>query len=69
MDVHVGSVPIDGQCILSSEASLAYQDHEKDQMVCLDLLASYHVQRARKEKDKGKKRQYFTKVQTVQGCG
>jgi RNA polymerase-associated protein CTR9 len=48
--------------LAKAEASLAYQDHEKDQMVCLDLLASYHVQRARKEKDKGKKRQYFTKA-------
>ncbi|XP_017333359.1 RNA polymerase-associated protein CTR9 homolog [Ictalurus punctatus] len=38
------------------DGNLDYRDHEKDQMTCLDTLAAYYVQQARKEKNKDAKK-------------
>ncbi|XP_036312946.2 RNA polymerase-associated protein CTR9 homolog [Pipistrellus kuhlii] len=38
------------------DGTLDYRDHEKDQMTCLDTLAAYYVQQARKEKNKDNKK-------------
>ncbi|KAI7814283.1 RNA polymerase-associated protein CTR9 homolog [Triplophysa rosa] len=38
------------------DGNLDYRDHEKDQMTCLDTLAAYYVQQARKEKNKDTKK-------------
>uniref|UniRef100_A0A8C2PYK8 RNA polymerase-associated protein CTR9 homolog n=1 Tax=Cyprinus carpio TaxID=7962 RepID=A0A8C2PYK8_CYPCA len=43
-------------CSLSTTRNLDYRDHEKDQMTCLDTLAAYYVQQARKEKNKDAKK-------------
>ena len=45
-----------------SEASLDYRDYEKDQMKALDSLAAYYVQVANREKNKDRKKEYFTKA-------
>ena len=45
-----------------AEASLDYPDHEKDQMFALDTLAAYFVQLARSEKEKTRRREFFTKA-------
>ena len=42
--------------------SLEYKEYAQDQMVVLDSLAAYYVQEARKEKNKDKKRELFTKA-------
>jgi len=42
-----------------NSANLEYQDHEKDQMTCLDTLAASYVQQARKEKSKDKRQELF----------
>lgn len=42
--------------------SLEYKEFEQDQMVVLDSLAAYYVQEGRKEKDKDRKREWFTKA-------
>ena len=42
--------------------SLDYTEFQQDQMVVLDSLAAYYVQEGRKEKDKDKKREFFTKA-------
>ena len=55
--------------ISPAEASLDYPDHEKDQMIALDTLAAYFVQLARSEKEKSKRREFFTKVGCVSMCG
>ena len=55
--------------ISPAEASLDYPDHEKDQMIALDTLAAYFVQLARSEKEKSKRREFFTKVRCVSMCG
>ena len=52
-----------------TEASLDYPDHEKDQMFALDTLAAYFVQLARSEKEKTRRREFFTKVWGVAGVG
>lgn len=46
-----------------SEANRNYRDNEKGQMVCLDTLAAFYVQQARKERNKESKKELFTKVQ------
>ena len=46
------------------DADLSYTDHEKDQMVALDTLAAYYIQKARHEKTKELKKEYFSKVPT-----
>ena len=57
-------------CPLSpAEASLDYPDHEKDQMFALDTLAAYFVQLARSEKEKTRRREFFTKVGVGGGWG
>jgi RNA polymerase-associated protein CTR9 len=45
-----------------TDASLDYQNSEKDQMRSLDTLAAHYVQKAHKEKNKDKKRELFTKA-------
>ena len=40
-------------------------ENEREQMTSLDTLAAYHVQCARKEKVKEKKKFYFTEVLNV----
>ena len=52
-----------------TEASLDYPDHEKDQMFALDTLAAYFVQLARSEKEKTRRREFFTKVWGRGWCG
>lgn len=42
-----------------TNANLDYHSHEKDQMTCLDTLAAYYVQQARKEKNKDKRTDLF----------
>ena len=48
---------------LSIDANRNYRDSEKGQMVCLDTLAAFYVQQARKERNKETKKELFTKVQ------
>ena len=47
---------------LSADANRDYRDSEKDQMMCLDTLAAFYVQQARKEKNKETKKELFTQV-------
>lgn len=47
----------------SIDANRSYRDSEKGQMVCLDTLAAFYVQQARKERNKETKKELFTKVQ------
>ena len=47
---------------LSTDANRNYRDSEKGQMVCLDTLAAFYVQQARKERNKESKKELFTKV-------
>ena len=47
---------------LSTDANRNYRDSEKGQMVCLDTLAAFYVQQARKERNKETKKELFTKV-------
>ncbi|XP_006885655.1 PREDICTED: RNA polymerase-associated protein CTR9 homolog [Elephantulus edwardii] len=42
--------------------NLDSRDHEKDQMTCLDTLAAYYVQQARKEKNKDSKKDLITQA-------
>ncbi|XP_056383923.1 RNA polymerase-associated protein CTR9 homolog [Hyla sarda] len=44
------------------DGNLDYRDHEKDQMTCLDTLAAYYVQQARKEKNKDSKKELITQA-------
>ncbi|KAK9885237.1 hypothetical protein WA026_010740, partial [Henosepilachna vigintioctopunctata] len=44
------------------DANIDYRDYEKDQMRALDMLAAYYVQEANHEKNKDKKREFFTKA-------
>lgn len=44
------------------DGNLDYRDHEKDQMTCLDTLAAYYVQQARKEKNKDVKKELITQA-------
>ncbi|KAJ7344466.1 hypothetical protein JRQ81_000416 [Phrynocephalus forsythii] len=44
------------------DGNLDYRDHEKDQMTCLDTLAAYYVQQARKEKNKDHKKELITQA-------
>lgn len=44
------------------DGNLDYRDHEKDQMTCLDTLAAYYVQQARKEKNKDAKKELITQA-------
>lgn len=44
------------------DANIDYPDFERDQMRALDLLASYYVQQANKEKNKDKKNELFAKA-------
>ena len=45
-----------------SEGNINYKNSDKDRMVCLDTLAAYYVQEAKKEKNKEKKKELFTQV-------
>ncbi|KAF7272141.1 hypothetical protein GWI33_015055 [Rhynchophorus ferrugineus] len=45
-----------------TDANVEYRDYEKDQMRALDMLAAYYVQEANHEKNKDKKREFFTKA-------
>ena len=49
-------------CIFLLDANRNYRDSEKGQMVCLDTLAAFYVQQARKERNKETKKELFTKV-------
>lgn len=42
--------------------NLEYKEYAQDQMVVLDCLAAYYVQMGRKERNKDKKRELFTKA-------
>uniref|UniRef100_A0A8C5QGL7 RNA polymerase-associated protein CTR9 homolog n=1 Tax=Leptobrachium leishanense TaxID=445787 RepID=A0A8C5QGL7_9ANUR len=44
------------------DGNLDYRDHEKDQMTCLDTLAAYYVQQARREKNKDNKKELITQA-------
>lgn len=46
----------------TTDANRNYRDSEKGQMVCLDTLAAFYVQQARKERNKETKKELFTKV-------
>lgn len=41
---------------------MSYTDSEKDQMMALDTLAAYHVQQARSEKNREKRKDFFAQV-------
>ena len=43
-------------------ANTNYKDSEKDQMECLDSLAAHYVTLARQEKERARKREYFTQA-------
>ncbi|XP_011403140.1 PREDICTED: RNA polymerase-associated protein CTR9 homolog [Amphimedon queenslandica] len=45
-----------------TDANISYDDHEKDQMMALDSLAAHYVQKAKKERDKETKKEYFSKA-------
>ena len=45
-----------------SEASLSYQNYEKDQMRAFDSLAAHYVHLAHAEKNKERKRELFTQA-------
>jgi len=45
-----------------AEASLNYQNYEKDQMTAFDSLAAHYVQLAHTEKNKDRKRELFTQA-------
>ena len=45
-----------------SEASLSYQNYERDQMTAFDSLAAHYVQLAHAEKNKERKRELFTQA-------
>ena len=47
------------------ESNRKYRDSEKDQMACLDTLAAFYVQQARKEKNKETKKELFTQASTT----
>lgn len=49
-------------CFHFVDANRSYADSEKDQMACLDTLAAFYVQQARKEKNKEAKKELFTQV-------
>ena len=49
--------------IFNEDANRSYRDSEKGQMVCLDTLAAFYVQQARKERNKEHKKELFTKVE------
>ncbi len=42
-----------------TDASLGYNNFDKDQMLALDTLAAYYVQKAHKEKNKDVKKELF----------
>ena len=44
------------------ESDMSYADSEKDQMTALDTLAAYHVQQARQEKNREKRKDFFAQV-------
>ena len=44
------------------ESDTSYADSEKDQMAALDTLAAYHVQQARQEKNREKRKDFFAQV-------
>lgn len=46
-------------------ANRSYRDSEKGQMVCLDTLAAFYVQQARKERNKESKKELFTKATSL----
>ena len=48
--------------ILILEGNINYTNSDRDRMICLDTLAAYYVQEAKKEKNKEKKKELFTKV-------
>jgi len=45
-----------------TDASLTYQNYEKDQMTGFDSLAAHYVQLAHAEKNKERKRELFTQA-------
>jgi len=45
-----------------TDANLQYPNFEKDQMVAFDALAAHYVQMAHREKNKEKKREFFTQA-------
>ena len=46
----------------TADSDMSYSDSEKDQMMALDTLAAYHVQQARSEKNREKRKDYFAQV-------
>nr|XP_058951726.1 RNA polymerase-associated protein CTR9 homolog isoform X1 [Pocillopora verrucosa] len=48
-----------------TDANRNYRDSEKGQMVCLDTLAAFYVQQARKERNKETKKELFTKATSL----
>ena len=49
-----------------ADSDMNYPDSEKDQMMALDTLAAYHVQQARSEKNREKRKDYFAQVSITQ---
>lgn len=49
-------------CFSITDANRNYRDSDKGRMVCLDTLAAFYVQQARKERNKETKKELFTKV-------
>ncbi|XP_046852275.1 RNA polymerase-associated protein CTR9 homolog isoform X2 [Xenia sp. Carnegie-2017] len=45
-----------------TEGNINYTNSDRDRMICLDTLAAYYVQEAKKEKNKEKKKEMFTKA-------
>ncbi|XP_028412693.1 RNA polymerase-associated protein CTR9 homolog [Dendronephthya gigantea] len=45
-----------------TESNINYTNSDRDRMICLDTLAAYYVQEAKKEKNKERKKEMFTKA-------
>lgn len=50
------------------DSDMSYPDSEKDQMTALDTLAAYHVQQARQEKNREKRKDFFAQVIMICTC-
>lgn len=49
----------------NEDSDMSYAESEKDQMMALDTLAAYHVQQARQEKNREKRKDFFAQVHCI----
>ena len=67
MCISVSCMPTDltHLIFIYTEGNINYTNSDRDRMICLDTLAAYYVQEAKKEKNKEKKKEMFTKVKST----